>query len=119
MVAVFYLLFQILVFFIADLAYNRGRAYADAGYVEEAMEPLMRAVNLVPGEPVFRAELGEVEAALAATLDVQRPGLAAADQALSETITPRSFFLFSFLFVFIVIFMHVVYFCARAIRLKF
>jgi len=82
-----YLLFQISIFFWADLEYNRGRAYADAGYTEEAMKPLMRAVNLAPEEPVFRAELGEVEAALVATLDVQRPGLAAADQALSETIT--------------------------------
>ncbi len=54
--------------FIADLDYNRGRMYADAGYVEEAMEPLMRAVNLVPEEPVFRAELAATEAALAALM---------------------------------------------------
>ena len=87
-VAVFYLLFQILVFFIADLAYNRGRAYADAGYVEEAMEPLMRAVNLVPGEPVFRAELAESEGTLAVTLLNQERSLLDVRQgdSLSETI---------------------------------
>jgi len=56
---VLYLLLQISRMFYADLKYNLGRQFYSAGYIEEAVEPLTRAVNLVPNEPVFRNELAE------------------------------------------------------------
>lgn len=57
-----YLLIQIFIMFIADLGYNKGRQYADAGYIEEALPILTNVVQLMPNEPVFREELAEAQA---------------------------------------------------------
>lgn len=54
--------------FYADLSYRRGQAYAESGYVTDALTPLQTAVDLVPAEPVFRAELAEAEGLLASSL---------------------------------------------------
>jgi Flp pilus assembly protein TadD len=59
MAAVFYLIFRLFIFFLADLKYNRGRQLAGAGYAAEALQPLSQAVDLAPNEPVFRNELAE------------------------------------------------------------
>ena len=56
----FYSIVQISRLYSADLKYNLGRQYYSAGIIGEAINPLYQAVNLVPGEPVFRNELAEI-----------------------------------------------------------
>lgn len=66
--AILYLLSQISSLFRADLNYNRGRQFYSAGVVGEAINPLYRAVELAPNEPVFRNELAEALSAAAISI---------------------------------------------------
>jgi len=88
-VTIFYLLFQILVFFIADLKYNLGRQFYSAGYAAETLEPLSQAVNLVPNESVFRNELAEAQATVAISLSTVRdPSTSSPSSVAQDDIEP-------------------------------
>ncbi|MBI3954574.1 O-antigen ligase family protein [Candidatus Collierbacteria bacterium] len=48
--------------FRSDLLYNTGKAYASAGYLDQALPLLEKAVKISPKEALFIAQLAEVQA---------------------------------------------------------
>lgn len=60
-----YLLFTIAKHWYADTRFNRANLLARAGYYKEAYQPYHQAIDLNPGEPLYRDELAYTAAVLA------------------------------------------------------
>jgi tetratricopeptide (TPR) repeat protein len=95
---IFYLLFTIAKLWYADTRFNRAYQLARAGYYKEAYEPYHQAINLNPGEPLYRDEFAYTAAVLAvaafeqkeATLSAQLVNEALAQSKIALATSPNN-----------------------------
>lgn len=69
---------------VADTKYTKGKAYASAGYLSQALPLLESAVKLYPAEPTFRSILAETYAGASLATKEQLDSLPASQAASLE-----------------------------------
>ena len=88
LLAMSYMLFAILRWWLADAAFANAKKLADAGYVSQALPDFNKAIKLLPAEPLFHDGLADTAAKIALALYQQPATQSAAqfqDLALAES----------------------------------